>query len=140
MDASQVVKAMNDVWGDMMDKYYDHVSRTYVEFLAREYGMDAGELLEKIAPLKAKILARAKAAAAGGQPPAARGATVPAAAGGKYSGMPRKQLVELCRANGLPVKRKNQDMIDALEALEASKEKPSAKVPPSELVAEEIDE
>lgn len=140
MDASQVVKAMNDMWGDMMDKYYDHVSKTYVEFLAKEYSMDAGELLEKIAPLKAKILAKAKAVATGGQQTAPRNAPVPAATGGKYSSMPRKQLVELCKANSLPVKRKNQDMIDALEALEAPKENPPAKGMPSELVAEEIDE
>ena len=156
MDATQVMKAMNEQWMCMMDNYYDHVCGNYLEFLSKEYNLDLDELKEKVAPLKEKILATATAT---GESPGTCNTTKtkaqkttasggPSGVGGKYSGMPRKQLVELCKANSLPVKRKNQDMVDALDALSARADEaqaaasndPQAAVQPTSLEAEMIDE
>ena len=153
MDATQVMKAMNEQWACMMDSYYDHVCGSYLEFLSKEYNLDLEELKAKVEPLKEKILATAASESAGvgniiktkAQKTAGPGAQ--AGSGSKYSGMPRKQLVELCKANSLPVKRKNQDMVDALDSLSANADKANAAsssspqpAQPASLEAEMIDE
>lgn len=153
MNATQVLNAMHDHWTTLMAQYYDSISSSYIEHLAKEYNLDVDELKEKIAPLKDTILKTASASAlAVPQPLVSKSTTKkqtkPAVvnSGSVYAAMSRKELIDLCKSNNMPVKRKNQDMIDALEAADplskqakSESQHPTAAAP-NDMQCEEIND
>ena len=126
MDGAQVLAALNNTWSSMLDKYYDHIVDEYIVHLSKEIGQPVDELKKKAQELKSTILAGAtnisetssnikkskpSISSMKAQAKAAIQASQPKTA---YSNKTRKELIELCKSHNLPVKRKNQDMIDSL--------------------------
>jgi hypothetical protein len=128
MNASQVLNAMNERWSELLDKYYDHVADEYIKHISKEYDMDYEELLSKAKELKSEIMKNAKeimecpkASEIKKKQPSKTAIKAAEKAAKKenefknaYSDLTRSQIIEKCKECSLPVKRKNQDMIDAL--------------------------
>ena len=128
MDASQIVSNMNTRWNELLSNYYDHVATTFLKQVSEEYELNYEELLKKSADIKEEILHSATqkvntvdAVGIKKKKPSmsalknARKAEVDAQREKNiYSDFSRTQLIEKSRERKLPVKRKNQDMIDNL--------------------------
>ena len=135
MDASQVISALNTTWTSLLDNYYDHIADEYLAWMSKEYNIPIDVLQEKSLPVKEKILADAaskfnnketnikkKKQSMSSLKLEAKKAEVQKSIeqdpSNRYLHMTRKVLVEVSREKGLPVKRKNQDMIDALKNID----------------------
>ena len=119
MDALAVTKALNETWSNVIEDYYDTIATNYIEFLSKEYEIPINELKEKIAPLKNKLINNASMFSESTEKSRTKKEErkttikIPGTIN-KYSSKSRKELVEMCKSRKLPVKRKNQDMIDSL--------------------------
>ena len=114
-NAQEVLAQLTNTWSSMLDKFYDSVADEYLQWMAKEYKMDIKSLREKAGPLKAKLLAKATESVTAVKTTKKPVTKAKIADESKYGSMPRKELVELCKSRNLPVKRKNQDMIDQLK-------------------------
>lgn len=114
-NAQEVLAQLTNTWSSMLDKFYDSVADEYLQWMAKEYKMDIKSLREKAGPLKAKLLAKATESVNAVKTTKKPVTKAKIADESKYGTMPRKELVELCKSRNLPVKRKNQDMIDQLK-------------------------
>ena len=106
---------MNDRWTTLLPQYYDYIQNEYLAWMADEYNLPLDELKAKAEPLKNKILDSVDDVVANLNSGVHKkqGKVVTKAQGGPetpYDSFPRNRLVELCKENGIPVKRKNQDM------------------------------
>ena len=114
-NAQEVLTQLNNTWTSMLDKFYDSVADEYLQWMAKEYKMDLKTLREKAAPLKEKLLSKAAESVAAVKTTKKPEIKTKVTDESKYGSMPRKTLVELCKTRSLPVKRKNQDMIEQLK-------------------------
>jgi len=134
MDATQIITNMNDRWAEMLSGYYDHVSTTFLKHIAEEYDLDYDELVQKSISAKDEIVEMATNNASVNNTSVkkkkpsmsalknARKAEIDAQREkNAYSDHNRSMLIEACRERRLPIKRKNQDMVDNL--LEFDKKK-----------------
>lgn len=117
-NAEEVLTQLTNTWSSMLDKFYDSVSDEYIKWMAKEYEMDLKTLREKAAPLKAKLLSKATEAVSVVKTTKKQTGKTKVVDSSKYGTMSRKELVELCKTHSLPVKRKNQDMIDQLKKID----------------------
>ena len=117
-NAQEVLAQLTNTWSSMLDKFYDSVSDEYIKWMAKEYEMDLKTLREKAAPLKAKLLSKATEAVSAVKTTRKQAGKAKIVDSSKYGTMSRKEIVELCKTHGLPVKRKNQDMIDQLKKID----------------------
>ena len=118
-NAQEVLSQLTNTWSSMLDKFYDSVADEYLAWMAKEYNIDLKTLKEKALPLKEKLLSKATDAVSAVK--TTKKAVVVSAKDtddSKYGKMSRKELIELCKSKSLPVKRKNQDMIDLLKKQE----------------------
>lgn len=136
MDASQVIASMNQRWTELLNDYYDHVAEEYMKHISNEYDIDLNELLEKASKLKHDIMKKAtevindnrqtelkkKQPSKAAIKAAEKAAKKETEEKNTYSDYTRSQLIDKCREYKLPVKRKNQDMIDALLEYDKNKE------------------
>ena len=120
-NAHDVLQQLTNTWSSMLDKFYDSVADEYIKWMAKEYNMDIKELREKAIPLKAKLLSKATDAVSVVKTTKKQNLQQKVVDTSKYGSMSRKELIELCKLNNIPVKRKNQDMIDKLKLLEENK-------------------
>ena len=128
MDATQIVNNMNDRWKELLSNYYDHVATTFLKQISEEYELNYEDLLQKSAEVKEEILNSAtqnvqsteeknvkKKKPSVSALKNARKAEIDANREKNiYSDFNRTQLIEKCKERKLPVKRKNQDMVDNL--------------------------
>lgn len=140
MDATQIVTNMNDRWNELLSNYYDHVATTFLKQISEEYELNYDDLLQKSTEVKEEIINSAtqkvqtadvnnvkKKKPSMSALKNARKADIDAKREKNiYSDFTRTQLIEKCRERKLPVKRKNQDMVDKLLEYDAeSKEEDS---------------
>ena len=124
-NAQEVLAQLTTTWSSMLDKFYDSVSDEYIKWMAKEYNMEIKALREKAAPLKAKLLSKAAEAVNAVKTTKKQNVKVKVVDTSKYGTLSRKELMELCKNRSLPIKRKNQDMIDQLKTYdENNEEKP----------------
>ena len=133
MDASQVLTALNSTWTSLLDNYYDHIADEYLSWMSSEYNIPIDVLKEKSLPVKEKVISDAslkfnnkessikkKKQSVSSIKMEAKKAEVQKSIeqdpSNIYLHMTRKELVDTCREKGLPIKRKNQDMVDALKS------------------------
>ena len=128
MDATQIVTNMNDRWNELLSNYYDHVASTFLKQISEEYELNYDELLQKSTEVKEEIINSAtqkvqttdvnnvkKKKPSMSALKSARKADIDSKREKNiYSDFTRTQLIEKCRERKLPVKRKNQDMVDKL--------------------------
>lgn len=128
MDATQIVTNMNDRWNELLSNYYDHVATTFLKQISEEYELNYDDLLQKSTEVKEEIINSAtqkvqtadvnnvkKKKPSMSALKNARKADIDAKREKNiYSDFTRTQLIEKCRERKLPVKRKNQDMVDKL--------------------------
>lgn len=121
MDASQVIAQLNSTWSSLIDKYYDHIADEYLSWMSNEYNIPLDELKEKAQPVKDKIMNIATfqntQETSGIKKKAkkpVKSSTDNLPSSNIYTNMSRNELASLCRENGLPVRRKNLDMINSL--------------------------
>ena len=127
MDASQVLAQMNEKWNELISNYYDHICENYLKHIAQEYDMEYEELLLKSKELKDEILQtstnninkskcdiKKKMPSKASIKAAEKAAAKEAMEKTKYSDYCRSDLIAKCKEYSIPVKRKNQDMIDLL--------------------------
>ena len=141
MDATQVLANLNNTWTGLLDKYYDHIAEEYLQWMSVEFNIPLETLKEKAAPIKDQVLASAahkienpessikkKKQTVAHMKQEAKNTekqnVIDSDPSNKYSYMGRKELVELCKARRIPVKRKNQDMMDASKAGDPSGSRP----------------
>ena len=132
MDAAQVLAALNNTWSTSLEEYYDNIEDEYLKYMSKEFNIPLDKLKEKAIPVREKILEKAKSksdsqssgikkkkqSVASIKMEAKRAAvqkSIEEDPSNKYLHMSRKELIEASRNLRLPVKRKNQDMIDALK-------------------------
>ena len=128
MDASQIVNNMNTRWNELLSNYYDHVATTFLKQVSEEYELNYEVLLAKSVEVKDEILnsAAQKVQSSESSKVKKKKPSMSALKNAKkaeidakrekntYSDFSRTQLIEKCRERKLPVKRKNQDMVDCL--------------------------
>ena len=128
MDATQIVTNMNDRWNELLSNYYDHVASTFLKQISEEYELNYDDLLKKSTEVKEEIINSAtqkvqtadvnnvkKKKPSMSALKNARKADIDAKREKNiYSDFTRTELIEKCREQKLPVKRKNQDMVDNL--------------------------
>lgn len=133
MDASQIITNMNERWNEMLSQYYDHVAESFLKHMAEEYELNYEELLEKSKDLKEEIVNMAtdklnnnrdsgvkkKKPSMAAMKAAKKAQEDSLREKNKFSDSSRDELISKCKEYKLPVRRKNQDMIDALLAYEA---------------------
>lgn len=133
MDALTVMNTMSETWMNLLEKYYDTISDAHVNHLSEKFSLDKEELTLSVSELKASILNGAKSTFINAnstlpetktsKPKTAKKPSSTANCdNGKYSNMNRNEIVELCKSLNIPVRRKTQDMIDALLKNDASNE------------------
>ena len=115
MDATEVLQQLNATWSSMLDKFYDSVEDEMISWISKEHNIPITTLRAKAAPLKEKLLSKATEAVNSVKSTKKAEMKPKTKDGSKYGKMIRKELVELSKERNLPVKRKNQDMIDALK-------------------------
>ena len=147
MDALAVMNTMAETWVELLEQYYDNISDAHVNHIGDKFSLDKAELSASVSELKTTILngAKEKFLAANSIAPETKQSkpkTIKKPAStenidnGKYNTMNRGDIAELCKARGLPVRRKNQDMIDSLKkydeenSSEASSSAPPEQPPP----------
>ena len=114
-NAQEVILQLTNTWTSMLDKFYDSVADEYLSWMAKEYNIELKSLKEKAAPLKTKLLSKATDAVSAVKTTKKQETKHKMVDNSRYGSMTRKELVELCKSRTLPVKRKNQDMIDSLK-------------------------
>ena len=128
MDATQIVTNMNDRWNELLSNYYDHVATTFLKQISEEYELNYDDLLQKSTEVKEEIInsATQKVQTADVNNVKKKKPSMSALKNARkadidakremniYSDFTRTQLIEKCRERKLPVKRKNQDMVDKL--------------------------
>ena len=136
MDASQIISNMNERWTEMLGLYYDHVSESFLKHMAEEFDLNLDELIEKSKEVKEEIVNMATTSMSNLQDAGIKKKKPSMAAmkaakkahddslreKNKYSDSTRDELISQCKEYKLPVRRKNQDMIEALLAHEAEDE------------------
>jgi len=119
---------MNDRWNELLSNYYDHVASTFLKQISEEYELNYDDLLKKSTEVKEEIINSAtqkvqtadvnnvkKKKPSMSALKNARKADIDAKREKNiYSDFTRTELIEKCREQKLPVKRKNQDMVDNL--------------------------
>lgn len=127
MDATAVTKAMNDHWVKLLDEYYDYIADAYIKHLSAEHDIPVEELEEKTKGLKEKVMKDAFIAIESGNDikrdarKTKQKMTTTSTTKSVYDAFTHPELAKLCKDNKLPVKRKKQDMIDALVQNDNSK-------------------
>jgi hypothetical protein len=114
-NAQEVLSQLTNTWSSMLDKFYDSVADEYLLWMSKEYKIDLKTLKEKAAPLKTKLLSKATESVSSVKTTKKAVTKTKVLDASKYGNMSRKELVEHCKERSLPVKRKNQDMIDLLK-------------------------
>jgi hypothetical protein len=114
-NAQEVLSQLTNTWSSMLDKFYDSVADEYLLWMSKEYKIDLKTLKEKAAPLKTKLLSKATESVSSVKTTKKPVAKTKVLDTSKYGNMSRKELIEHCKNRSLPVKRKNQDMIDLLK-------------------------
>jgi hypothetical protein len=118
---------MNNRWNELLSNYYDHVAATFLKQISQEYELNYEELLEKSIHVKSEILNSAtqnvtlepnnvkKKKPSMSALKNARKAEIDSKREKNiYSNFTRTELINKCKERKLPVKRKNQDMVDKL--------------------------
>lgn len=135
MDASQIIANMNVRWSEMLNQYYDHVAESFLKHMAEEYELDYQELLKKSIEVKEEIINMATDKLNNNRDTGIKKKKPSMAAmkaakkvhedslreKNKFSDSSRDELISKCKEYKLPVRRKNQDMIDALLTYETDK-------------------
>ena len=128
MDASQIINNMNDRWNELLSNYYDHVATNFLKQVSDEYDLKYEDLLTKSVEVKNEILNSAiqntqlsdsskikkKKPSMSAMKNAKKAEIDAKRERNTYTDFTRTQLIEKCRERKLPVKRKNQDMVDSL--------------------------
>ena len=115
MDATEVLQQLNATWSTMLDKFYDSVEEEMILWISKEHKIPIATLRAKAAPLKEKLLSKATEAVNSVKSTKKAEIKSKMSDSSKYGKMLRKELIELSKERNLQVKRKNQDMIDALK-------------------------
>lgn len=106
MDATEVLKEMNNYWKKQLDKYYDHIVETFSEEVAKEHGISAVSLIEKGKKMKSEIMKMEKKA---------KEVESKSSEKKELSQMSHKELAEICIGYGLKKRKKNLDMINDIQ-------------------------
>ena len=130
-NAQEVLAQLNNTWSSMLDKFYDSVADEYLSWMAKEYNVELKTLKEKALPLKAKLLAKATDSMHVVKTTKKPTVKPKVNDSSKYGTLSRKELVELCKERSIPVKRKNQDMIDLLKKSDDENENEQIQEPES---------
>lgn len=118
MDAKDVLTKMQETWSDLLSQYYDHVATSYAQHIAKEYNLDETNVIKVVEEHKDKIIQNApglKLPTTSAQKEHKVSQKHVYESTSKYGNLSRKELIELSNSRSLPTKRKNQDMVDALD-------------------------
>jgi len=123
MDASEVLQQLSVTWTSMLDKFYDSIEDEMITWISKEHKIPIATLRAKAAPLKEKLLSKATESVNNIKTTKKADLRSKISDSSKYGKMLRKELIELSKERNLPVKRKNQDMINALKKYDEVYEK-----------------
>lgn len=147
MDATQVLSQLTSTWTGLLDQYYDHVASEHLKNISKEYNIPIEELQTKTLGLKEQIMKSLSKCMEQPteekkeQPKKAAPAKKEEKKTGELDKLGRKELQELCKQKGIPTKRKNSDMVNAIreydeknkqEPVEEPKEEPKEELKPEE--------
>lgn len=138
-NAQEVISQLTNTWTSMLDKFYDSVAEEYLLWMSKEYKIDIKILREKAAPLKEKLLNKATHSISSVKT-TKKPINVKIQDPSKYGAMDRKQLIGFCKERQLPIKRKNQDMIDALKKFDSDNDEASTSKQAGNNIDDDSDE
>ena len=122
MDATKVLSQLTNTWNNCLGEYYDHVATEHLKTISEKFGIPVEDLQEKTSGLKEGIMAKltncmptktadtVNEATSSKQPAAKKKAPQKE----KEVKLGRKELQGMCKERGIPTKKKNSDMIDAI--------------------------
>ena len=110
MNATQIITDLNKTWETSLNIYYDQIASEHVKVFSETYNIPIENVQEKVAQIKSNILQSLFQPAAGS---AAKQKQATIAS----DTMSRKELQALCKEYNIPTRRKNMDMVNALNNL-----------------------
>ena len=120
MDANKVIETMNKTWADLLDQYYDHISKTIVNEISNKHNMNESEMIEFVNALKPKIMntdiVKVVSKTVSKTTTLEQSSDIPS----DLKSLSRKDLQGLAKKHGLAAKRKTVDLIEDLSKIAAA--------------------
>jgi len=120
MDANKVIETMNKTWADLLDQYYDHISKTIVNEISNKHNMNESEMIEFVNALKPKIMnidnVKIVSKTVSKTTTLEQSSDIPS----DLKSLSRKDLQGLAKKHGLAAKRKTVELIDDLSKIAAA--------------------
>ena len=122
MDVQQIITQLTNHWTTLMDQYYDNVSNEYLQTISEKYNIPINDLKNETSGLKDIIMKKItncmdppnQETEQKNEPEKKEKKTKSKKDTSLLENMSRKQLQEICKEKGIPTKRKNADMIEAI--------------------------
>ena len=142
MDATNVLSQLTNTWSNCLDQYYDHVAEEHMKVISEKYDIPMNDLMLKSKELKENIMKKLtncmsdkKEVNTKKEVNSKKESTKKTKS--KEEGLEslgRKELHELCKERNIPTKRKNSDMVSAIQEFDLKNKvaEPEQEVPMAE--------
>ena len=118
MDATKVLSQLTNTWTTCLDEYYDHVAKEHLKMISEKYNIPIEDLNIKSKEMKEGIMKKLTNCIPSEkveQTEKPKKQEKEKNLDQNLESLGRKNLQNMCKERGIPTKRKNADMVDAIK-------------------------
>ena len=116
MDATNVLTQLTNTWSKCLDQYYDHVAENHMKAISEKYNIPIEDLMIKSKDLKEDIMKKlTNCIPTKAETKPVKNSEKKINENTNIESLGRKELQTMCKDRGIPTKRKNADMVLAIQ-------------------------